>query len=281
MTGTRSPAAREQDPARESRSKRHHRIGLAAATLVAAAAVATGISAALPSASPAPSPLSTLTSALMRTSAHSYAFGIDTTVRAMGKEQRSDLVSGAYDPSQHLGTEQLTARGARQTSQAQVRFIGANLYTSVSPSSGFGKPWDESPLAAATADGLQPGSPYSFASDQVVSPSGLIAVLNSVGTAVRDSGSASGPGWTGNEYTFTATPYAQTTMSGTVCIDQQGRVRLMRITTEEYSRVTGRSVTTTDRQITFGDFGAPVRVTAPPASQVQKTSGRPYWGFYF
>jgi hypothetical protein len=30
----------------------------------------------------------------------------------------------------------------------------------------------------------------------------------------------------------------------------------------------------------FGDFGTPVPVTAPPASQVQYTA-RPYWGLYF
>jgi hypothetical protein len=31
----------------------------------------------------------------------------------------------------------------------------------------------------------------------------------------------------------------------------------------------------------FGDFGAPVRVSAPPASQTKYTGGEPYWGFYF
>ena len=35
-----------------------------------------------------------------------------------------------------------------------------------------------------------------------------------------------------------------------------------------------------DRDLTFGDFGAPVPVITPPASQVKYTS-RPYWGFFF
>jgi hypothetical protein len=56
-------------------------------------------------------------------------------------------------------------------------------------------------------------------------------------------------------------------------VDQQGRVRrLVTITTQ------GR--VTTDRYLTFGDFDAPVAVTAPPVSHVKYTS-TPYWGFLF
>jgi len=162
----------------------------------------------------------------------------------------------------------------------QVRFIDAYLYTSVPSGSGFGKPWDKSSLAAATAAavaaGPPPGDPYGFASDQVVSPSGLIAVLRLPGTAVRDSGPATGPGWTGVRYTFAARD-GQATISGAVDVDRQGRARRMKITTHHGVR----PVTTTGRDIGFGDFGAPVRVSAPPASQVEYTTGRPYLGFYF
>ena len=58
-------------------------------------------------------------------------------------------------------------------------------------------------------------------------------------------------------------------------IDQQGRVRrLVTITTQgTHGRIT------TDRDLTFGNFGAPVPVTAPPASQVGYTS-TPYLGFF-
>jgi hypothetical protein len=57
-------------------------------------------------------------------------------------------------------------------------------------------------------------------------------------------------------------------------VDMQGRVRRLMTTT------TQKSGLTTYRDLTFGDFGAPVLATAPPASQVQYTSS-PYWGFYF
>ncbi len=162
----------------------------------------------------------------------------------------------------------------------QVRFIGAYLYTSVPSGSGFGRPWDKSSLAAATAAavaaGPPPNDPYGFASDQVVSPSGLIAVLRLPGTTVRGPGPASGPGWTGVRYTFAARD-GQATISGAVDVDQQGRARRMTITTDDGVR----PITTTDRDISFGDYGAAVRVSPPPASQVEYTTGRPYRGFYF
>jgi hypothetical protein len=270
--------------ARELRPSRHHRMRLlAVAVAVAAVALAAGLTAALraaPQTSAAPSPLSAVTGALARTVARSYAFTVQTTVRNLATERNSVLVSGAYDPGRRLGAEALTQSKAGQVNRAQVRFIGAYLYTSVPSGSGLGKPWDKSSLAAATAAavaaGPLPNDPYGFASDQVISPSGLMAVLRLPGTAVRDSGPASGPGWTGIRYTFAARD-GQATISGAVDVDQQGQVRRIKTTTDHGVR----PITTTDRDISFGDFGAPVRVSAPPASQAEYTTGRPYLGFYF
>lgn len=247
-----------------------------------AAVLAAGITAVLRVAPAAPSPMSAVTSALARTSAQGYTFTVDTTVRTPKRELRSVLVAGDYDPRRHLGTELLTARRAGQAQRAQVRFIGAYLYTSVSPGTGFGKPWDKSPLAAATAQAMPRGDLYSFVSDKAVSPSALTVVLRSAGAVVRDAGPVSGPGWTGIKYTFAARLYdGQEPVSGSVCVDQQGRVRLMTATTERKSQMTEKPFSTIYRAITFGDFGAPVRVTPPPSSQVEYTSGEPYWGFYF
>jgi hypothetical protein len=253
------------------------------AGVVAAVALATGLTAALRAAPPtsaALSPLSAVTGALARTAARSYAFTVQTTMRNPATEPDSVVVSGAYDPGRHLGAEALTASSAGKVTRAQVRFIGAYLYTSVPSGSGFSRPWDKSSLAAATAAamaaGPPPNDPYGFASDQLVSPSGLTAVLRLPGTAVRDQGPASGPGWTGVRYTFTARD-GQATISGAVDVDQQGLARRMKITTNDGVQ----PITTTDRNISFGNFGAPVRVSAPPASQAEYTTGRPYLGFYF
>jgi hypothetical protein len=256
---------------------------LATAGAAAAAALAAGVTVALhtapgaPSPTAAPSPLAAVTSALARTSAENYTFSLDSTVQFAGKDLDSDVVSGAFDPRHGLGTELLTSHSAGPTERAQVRFMGAYLYTTVSPGSGFGKPWDESPLAAAAASRMPSGDLFGFASDRPVSPSALTAVLRSADAAVH---AVSSPG-TGTKYTFTARLAAgRESITGTVYVDRQGRARrLMTITTEESGP--NRSGLTTDRDITFGDFGAPVRVSAPPASQVKYTSGEPYWGFYF
>jgi DNA-binding CsgD family transcriptional regulator len=93
----------------------------------------------------------------------------------------------------------------------------------------------------------------------------------------------SGPGWSGTKYTFTTLiGGGREAVSGTAWVDQQGLVRrLLTVTTEKGLQTTDKTLLTTDRDITFGDFGAPVRVAAPPASQTKDTSGQPYWGFYF
>jgi hypothetical protein len=261
---------------------------LAVAGAVAAVALAAGLTAAMRASPPttaALSPLSAVTGALARTAARSYTFTVQTTARNPTTKLtlNSVRVSGAYDPGRRLGAEALAESDAGQVTRVRVRFIGAYLYTSVPPGSGFGRPWDKSSFAAATAAavaaGPPPNDPYGFASDQVVSPSGLTVVLRLPSTAVRDSGATSGAGWTGVSYTFAARlDDGQATISGAVDVDQQGRVRRMKITTDEGVRP---SLTTTDRDIGFGGFGAPVRVSAPPPSQLKYTTGRPYVGLYF
>ena len=249
---------------------------------VGVAALAAGITTALHGTPATLSPLSAVTGALARTSAHSYTFRLDTTVRTQIREVSADLVTGAYDPGRRLGRELLTARAAGQTKRAQIRFLGSYLYTSVSPRSGFARPWDESPLAAVTTAGMPPADLYGFASDQPVSPAELNVVLRSAGTAVHDSGPVSGPGWTGIRYTFTASLYhGRESVSGNVYVDQQGQVRRITTVTEEGVQAGGKPFLTTDRAINFGEFGAPVRASAPPAGQLKETSGEPYWGFYF
>jgi hypothetical protein len=66
-------------------------------------------------------------------------------------------------------------------------------------------------------------------------------------------------------------------------VDQQGHIRrLMTVTAQEGAAAIGKPASlTTERDITFADFGVPVPVTAPPAEEVKHTSGEPYWGLYF
>jgi hypothetical protein len=268
------PGARGPGTAARLRHRHLRKPVLAAAVAAAAAA---GVTTALLTASGGhpPTAFTTVTSALASTSADSYRFTLDSTVKFRGREMHSDVVSGAYDPRHGLGTE-LLAAGIRRGApvRIQIRFASRYVYTQVAPGSGFGKPWNKSPVPPA---GAMPGyDVYGFVTDQPVRPAELSGVLRSAGT-VREAGTASGPGWTGTRYAFTARfPGARESVSGTVDIDQQGRVRrLATITTQgTHGRIT------TDRDLTFGNFGAPVPVTAPPASQVGYTS-KPYLGFFF
>jgi hypothetical protein len=274
---------RPADVAAASRRRPRRRTCALAAAGVIAAGAAAGVIAALLGAAAAPSPMAALTGALTRTSAHSYSFSLDESEHFAKRTLNSDMVSGAFDPQRRLGTELLTAQSGRATQRAQIRFIDADLYTSVSPGSGFGEPWDETPAAAAASAAMPPGDLYSFVSDRPVSPAALTTVLRSPGATARDAGPVSGPGWSGTKYTFTTLiGGGREAVSGTAWVDQQGLVRrLLTVTTEKGLQATDKTLLTTDRDITFGDFGAPVRVAAPPASQTKDTSGQPYWGFYF
>jgi hypothetical protein len=267
-------SAREQGTAARLRHRHLRKHILAAALAIAAAA---GVTTALlmVSASHPPTALATVTRALAVTSAGSYSFHLDSTVKYEGRELHSDVVSGSYDPRDGLGAELLAGTSQGAPVRIQIRFTGRYVYTQVARGSGFGKPWNKSPVPPAAA-AMPAQDVYGFVTDQPVSPAELSGVLRSAGT-VRELGSASGPGWTGTRYAFTARfPAAHESVTGTVDIDQQGRVRrLVTLTTQgTHGRLT------TDRDLTFSNFGAPVTVTAPPASQVGYTS-TPYWGFFF
>jgi hypothetical protein len=260
--------------------KRRHGFNVPSLPAVSAgvAAVIAGATAALlvACATPAPTALTAVTSALARTSAGSYSFSLDSAIQSGGHQVHADVVSGAFDPQHGLGAETLaTTRVKQGPVTAQVRFIGRYVYTRVSSGpGGLGRPWNKAPVPSAAADGMPPGYEiYGFVTDQPVSPAEFARVLRSAGT-VHDDGPVSGAGWTGVKYVLTASfPQVRQSVTATVYVDQQGRVRrLVTITTQ--------GAVTTDRDLTFSDFGLPVSATAPPASQVTYTS-RPYWGFLF
>jgi hypothetical protein len=277
---------REQAAARR-RHRRRVRVLVPAGVVAAAGGVAAAATLLGTSVTSPPSALAAVTSAMVKTSAQSYRFILNGSLKLPrdGITQHW-VVTGAIDPRPLRGTELLTGGppiGTHATVTAQFRFIGKDLYTWVSPHSvlgSIGKPWDEAPIPAP-GTGVRPGSELRGNTfERPVSPAELLGVIRSA-TAVRYVGPASGPGWTGSKYTFTAHPGSPgDTVSGFVYVDQQGRVRgLATITTWRLARLSGPPPTET-ADLTFADFGGPVRVTAPPASQVKQTS-TPYWVFQF
>lgn len=258
----------------------HHRFSrmrlLTAVAVVATAAVA-GVTAEVlaPPGSQAPSALATVRSALATTSAASYSFEMDTVVPSLADLVAPIAVSGAFDPRHRVGTEVLTTRSKEQPEKMQIRFIGRYVYTWVSGTETVGEPWNKALVPLAGANGLPSNDPYfyGFITDEPVSPAGLSSLLGSAGE-VRKAGLADGPGWSGVKYAFTARlPGGKESVSGTLDVDQQRRVR-------KVVMITRQGKTTVDRKITFSDFGAPVPVAAPAVSQVKYTS-TPYSGYYF
>jgi hypothetical protein len=224
----------------------------AVAALGGAAALGVTLTATVAS---APSAFAAVTAAAAKTSAESFQVTVQNSIGS-----QHILVTGEFDPAQRIGEE---------TGPGGMRFIytGQSMYVHLAKGipGESGKTWLEVPelrATAATPIKLLTGSPPSVVQ---ANPQSLLAMLESVGT-VKDEGPASGPGWTGAEYSFTVTPSGSNiglTVIGTVDVDQQGRVRDLAATVPAQQ---GNTAITVD--ITFSDFGAPVSVTPPPASLV-------------
>ena len=96
----------------------------------------------------------------------------------------------------------------------------------------------------------------------LVDPQNLLALLQN-SSQVRERGPASGPGWTGTAYTFTASLTTRGPMhitlssAGTVDVDTQGRVR--RLDAIQTLGQNKRAV-----RVTFGDFKLAVSVSPSP-----------------
>lgn len=264
---------------RQARQRMRARAGIAAGTAMAAGAGALFAVMAVPA---APSALAAVTSAAAKTAGQSYRVTIAESSTLTGHptasaqdEHARVRATGEFDPARHIGEETMS-------NGLQSRYIGEYVYTDIGKyrpivlgggtKLGPGRPWvrlrvanpakPNLPAALRLMDGLLGREP--------ADPQDLLTLLRTA-TTVRDDGPASGPGWAGTTYSFSATfkgtPFSG--ISGTVYVDQQGRVRRLAVTREMLGRVaalTGiRSVTD---DITFSDFGVRVTVTVPPASQV-------------
>jgi hypothetical protein len=263
----------------------------AAATLALAGAVTLAVSLTATVAS-APSAFAAVTAAAAKTSTESFRVTMtitNTTEAVSGSSVSRYRVTGEADPSHAVG-EETVASSNLLTGPLQLRFIGQDIYVDVpapnlqAPPSGSGgsaakggvspKPWSEAalwPRLTAKQLVVSPG----FDSQQAVDPGALLALLRSAGTVTKE-GPASGPGWTGTKYRFTvATSGRVSPVTGTVYVDREGQVR--RLVTIMTLQLGGGYHDTSTEDVSFSDFGAPVSVTAPPASQVTWEPGHVEW----
>ncbi len=267
-----------------------HVVRVRAALSAAAVAVVAAVTLVTLTVVQAPSALAQLTSAVSQmTAGKSYHFSATTThvtVQANGTATtvRTDF-SGAFDPARGVG-EETTSTGA------QTRFTGGYVYVNPGSAAGQeklpgGKSWIRipglpplwAPVTGAAGQQLRLGA--GLLSVAETSPQNLFTLLKSVST-VDKKGSVSGPGWTGTRYAFSVSiafgPAGSRlptgTATGTIDVDQQGRVRQLDATVAQpaiASAPAGRATV----EMTFDDFGGPVPVSAPPAGDVFIPGGAP------
>ena len=265
---------RRQVRRRISRRRRVRTLVPAGAVVALGGAVALALTLAATVAS-APSALAAVTAAAAKTSAVSFRV---TSTLTYVESPASDgdyppfEITGVFDPGHRLGEEEA------RNGMLHLRIVDERVYVELAGSRfararelfSHGKLWLESllpPERDASFDLVR-----GFNGDEPIDPGALLGMLKSA-ASVQAVGPASGPGWTGTEYAFTERlKYAVTgeTTSGTVYVDNQGHVRRM-VTNDTYpiSFSDGAAATATNTfDVTFGDFGVRVSVTAPPASQV-------------
>ena len=270
------------------------RVGLTAGA-AAAAAVGTLLAGSVAS---APSASAAVNAAAARTFSESYHVSVVTT------KFHSMTVTGDFDPARHagqlaVGTSQIRYvgghvyvyddRGVYHAQYLTNSGVDNLIYACGTAGALCGDHWAEetSALPPGAVFGHEKSnlSPEEAALSQLsaqldgtglkpVTPEGLLALLR-MATTVRADGTVSGAGWTGTRYSFSVTAGKQgllpgdlnemvTAVTGTIDVDQQGRVRHLHVIQHDQS---GPDIT---NDMTFSGFGQQVPVTAPPASQVTK-----------
>jgi hypothetical protein len=222
-----------------------------------------------------------LLAAVERTGALSYSFSMMTDqATKSGVHPAISFTTrggGEMAPSVRKGLETLTSRdGSTSLGSLSIRWLGPYEYVRL-PGSSTKKPWTQVPLSEVAflggVNAISTGTPEPGG----VNPQDLLRAVASR-YDVRAQGRASGDGWTGTRYAFAGKsslaggiPGLGTTRStplsvtGTVDVDSHGTVRQF---TEVASPLSGQKAFYR-MEITFGDFGVHVSVSAPPTSQTR------------
>lgn len=231
---------------RRDRAQRTRRGAVLSAGIVAAAATVTAVTLTIGSAPPA---LAAVTSAMTRTLAQSYHL----TEQTSGYNIRDGRIRPAPSSNLTCTTEADPVRHLQASSCAngleKREVVGPYTYIYGTKAEGWVRTgWMRIPTA-----------PLPWGNFMTATPQQMLAELKKV-YKVTVAGPASGPGWTGTRYAFSVAVPKQ---SGTVTVDQQGRVRVFALTTWA-----GNGTSLGKQVLTFSDFGAPVTVTPPPADQI-------------
>ena len=240
---------------RRHRSRRTRRSAVLATGIAMAVA---SVAAVMLTAGSAPPAYAMLTSALSRTLTQSYHVSEQNSYYSVVNGQIRNLhrytCTTKTDPVRHM-----EATTCPSNYDSTYREVGGYIYFySPVTTATHGKHWWRQLVTS-----LPP--PPCCAVNGFISagPRQMLAEIKEAAT-VTVAGSASGPGWTGTLYAFSAPLKAGTALSGTVTVDRQGRTRALVLTQRMPG---GAKVVVMTQSLTFSDFGAPVSVAPPPADQ--------------
>jgi hypothetical protein len=238
------------------RARRRRRVLVPATSLAAAGALSVAALAVL-SVEGAPSAQAQVTAAATHSSGQSFHVHItDGTSQMIPYD-------GEFDPASRTGR---LATGAG----IEIRYVGDTRYLRPAemerPRLPKGKAWISEPRP--DHGGLLPIGVVQVLDFGPQDSQSLLARLRSA-TSVRETGRASGTGWTGHRYAYSVPGERNVvSISGTVDVDSRGMVRVLSLSTrisgvaKKFGDATSRTV------MEFSDYGTRVQVAAPPADQV-------------
>jgi len=173
----------------------------------------------------------------------------------------TQTAEGIFDPAQRTGRLLIHIQGQR----LEARFVGDLVYMELAAAArSNGKRW----VAQRRIDrDLAMPAFVQLTKQAWQDPQQALARLRSA-AAVHEQGRVSGDGWRGRRYSFELTDDQDvkrgTRTTGTVDVDQAGRVRRLEVTAQ---RIAGTFRTVME----FRDHGARESVSAPPAGELART----------
>ena len=232
-----------------------------------------------------------LSAAVANTAATSSRVAVSTTVSGPGMTT-TFTATGEFDYAHPRGV--LRMGGGPGLGGVEVRYLPPRLYVKLAGAAGVllpeGKAWVEMSLPGHAAAG---GLPFLPLGDVNASPMDLLAALTAIASKVTDLGPATVRGVAVTHYRVSidlakaeahqrpqeraefhsfASSLDSATLPVDVWVDGQARVRRVAIslaTPRDAGMPAGFGVT---QAVDYYDFGVPVRVSAPPASEVTSAS---------
>jgi hypothetical protein len=239
---------------------------LIAASVLAVAALVASVVTGTPSAQ------ARVAAAAGRTATDGYRVRIISTTsdKKLASSSTTRASEGVFDPAQRTGRLLLQGLGL------EVRFVGDMVYTEVPAGARpNGKRW----VAHQRSFDPDLAMPAFVELTKLAwqDPQQALARVRSAAT-VHEQGRVAGDGWRGHRYAFELTDDKQfkrgTRVTGTVDVDQAGRVRRLEVT-DQLTTNTGRAAGTLRTVMEFRDYGAHETVSAPPTGQVTRAPAAP------